>query len=183
MYEKIILTPNFISGGTIMEKVVDLDSHRKDEIANEDELDNELSDMLKDLSKDEMCEPTEELIEEENIMGKEEEAKTSMAEDLEKIFDGFTSKINSEEFSEKLADNLYLNLFGQKSFDRMKTREAKKEEKAEARMAKKEALKSAFNDFTKKVSDTIKTRKKKTVVVTGLVLCFLMGVGYSLSKR
>lgn len=172
-------------------KVVDLDSHREDEIADEDELDSELSDALNDLSE-KTCEPTEELIEdeEETTMAKEEKTKTvddedieKIFEDIEKIFEGFKSEVNSDEFSNMLADKFYLRLFGQKSFDRMKARQAKKETKAEARKAKKEALKSAFNDFTKKVSDTVKARKKETAVISGLVLCFLTGVVYSLTRR
>jgi hypothetical protein len=168
-----------------MEKVVDLDSHREDEIANEDELDDELFDALSDLSI-KMCEPTEELFEdEEETIMENEKAKTSMAENLEKIFDGFTSKINSEEFSEKLADSLYLNLFGQKSFDKMKDKQAKKKVKAEDREARKETGEATFTEkISDKFTDFLKFHPRKAgTIIVGCTAIFVMGVGYSLSRR
>jgi len=182
---KIILNINFISGGIIMkEKVVDLDSHREDEIANEDELDSELSDALNISEK--ACAPTEEIIEneEETTMAKEKVKTSTATEDIEKIFEDFKSEINSEEFSGMLADKLYLSLFGQESFDRMKAREAKKKAKAEARKARKEAGEETFTEkVSDKVNDFLKVHPKKAGTIIGCTAVFVMGVTLAVSRR
>ncbi len=160
-----------------MEKVVE--KHEENEIVNEDELDPELSDILNDLSEEE-CAPTEELNDLEEEIDNIEKEKASIIEDVEKAFDDLKYVLESEEFSNQLADSFYLRLFGQKAFDKMKVKQAKKKAKAEARKARKEARKSTFNE---KVSDILKTHPKKVGAGIGLVICFMLGVGYGISNR
>lgn len=166
------------------EKVVDLDSHREDEIADEDEIDSELSDALNLSEK--ACEPTEEIIEneEETTMAKEEKAKTSASDDIEKIFENLKSEFNSEEFSDMLADKLYLSLFGQKAFDKMKARKAEKEAKTEARKARKEAGEETFTEkVSDKVNDFLKIHPRKASTIIGCTAVFVMGVTLAVSRR
>ena len=156
----------------------------KDSIIEDDDVfDNEVVNILKDI-----------VVEDEEVRAKKslnnsnhsgginmdtEELKTD-EEEIEEVFNNFKSWINSDEFSDELAERFYLKLFGQESFDKMKAKQAKKKAKKEAKQARKEDGKETFTD---KVFNILNSHKKKTAAAVSLSTCFLIGIVYAVTSK
>jgi hypothetical protein len=155
----------------------------KDNIIEDDDIfDNEVVNILKDIVVEDEEARAKKSLNNSNHSGginmDTEELETN--EEIEEVFNNFKSWINSDEFSDVLAERFYLKLFGQESFDKMKAKQAKKKAKKEAKQARKEDGKETFTD---KVFNILNAHKKKTAAAAGLSTCFLMGIVYAVTSK